>query len=90
MPQKPNRFRKVAEEAARKTNDKLLDDLARLTRLTDAQLSKLLPEKEDKENLAKLLAVVGSATTQNQKVAALRSNFETLGPVVMKVLRLLV
>ena len=84
-----NRFTRAAEAAAEKTNVELRDELARLTRLSEADIRRLVPTKEDKERLAQLLAVVGSARTENQKVAALRSSIETLGPVVVRVLKLL-
>ena len=85
----PNRFKTAAADAANKTNAELRDELARLTRLTDEEIQKLLPKKVDKESLARLLEVVGSATSENQKVAALRSNIEAFGPVAVRVLKLL-
>lgn len=83
----PNRFKDAAADAAKQTNAELKDELAKLTRLTEDEIGKLLPTKEDKENLARLLAVVAAATSENQKVAALRSNIEAFGPVVVRVLK---
>ncbi|HVE77716.1 MAG TPA: hypothetical protein VNA89_02585 [Gemmatimonadaceae bacterium] len=85
----PNRFEKAAADAAQKTNGELRDELSRLTPLTNAEISRILPEKEDKEKLARLLAIVSGASSENQKVAALEKNIQAFGPVVVRVLRLL-
>jgi hypothetical protein len=85
-----NRFMRIAEESRRKTNDELADELARVTPLTQEKLNKLLPTRQDKENLAKLMAIVTSSASQNQKVADLRKNMTKLGGVVVKVLGALI
>lgn len=81
-----NRFEKLAEEARQKTNEQLADELTRVTPLTQEQLDEMLPTKRDKENLARLMAIVQSATSQNEKVAALRDNIDDLGGVAVKIL----
>jgi hypothetical protein len=85
----PNRFKDATAGATAKTNLRLRDELKKLKPLTEAELPRLLPTAEDQENLARLLAVVGSAGTENKKVAELRSNIEAFGPVVIRVLKLL-
>jgi len=64
--------------------------MAELTPISQADLARFLPEKEDKERLAELLAIVESSTTENEKVAQLGSRIQELGPVVLRVLKLLV
>ncbi|HSG82028.1 MAG TPA: hypothetical protein VLC48_07255 [Gemmatimonadota bacterium] len=81
-----NRFAKIAEESRQKTNAELADELSRLTPLTEAQLSELLPTKQDKENLARLMAIVTASTNQNERVAQLKSNIDEVGGVVVKLL----
>jgi hypothetical protein len=82
----PNRFERIAESAREKTNAELAEELAKLTPLTQDKLASLLPRKADKENMARLMAIVTASTNQNQKVAALRDNIDDLGGVVLKVL----
>lgn len=84
-----NRFTDAANRAASATNVDLAQELARLTPLTEAQIHDLAPQREDKEHLARLLAIVSSAREENDKVAAIQSNLATLGPVAVRVLRLL-
>jgi Lon protease-like protein len=81
-----NRFAKIAEQSRQKTNAELADELSRLTPLTEAQLTAMLPTKQDKENLARLMAIVKGSTDQNKKVAQLKSNIDEVGGVVVKLL----
>ena len=81
-----NRFAKIAEESRQKTNAELAEDLARLTPMSEDKLAKMLPTKQDKERLARLMAIVTASTSQNQKVAKLKGNIDELGGVVVKLL----
>ena len=81
-----NRFSKIAEESRQKTNAELAGDLAKLTPISEEQLNALLPTRQDKEDLARLVAIVSAATSQNEKVAHLKSNIDQLGGVVVKLL----
>ena len=81
-----NRFAKIAEESRQKTNAELAKDLARLTPMSEDKLAKMLPTKQDKERLARLMAIVTASTSQNQKVAKLKGNIDELGGVVVKLL----
>jgi len=73
-------------KAARLTNEELAAEISKLTPLTQGELEQLLPKKEDKARLAELLKILGSATSQNQKVAALEQNFAKLGGVAVTML----
>jgi hypothetical protein len=68
------------------TNEQLAGELAKLTPLTEEQLSRLLPRKVDKQRLKQIIDIVSSSASQNQKLAALTSSFSDLGHVVLKVL----
>ncbi len=81
-----NRFAKIAEESRQKTNAELAEDLAKLTPMSEDKLAKLLPTKQDKERLARLMAIVTASTSQNKKVAQLKGNIDELGGVVVKLL----
>jgi hypothetical protein len=73
-------------EEAKLTNEQLAGELAKLTPLTEEQVSSLLPTKVEKQRLKQLIDIVSSSASQNQKVASLTSNFSELGTVVLKVL----
>ena len=68
------------------TNEQLAGELAKLTPLTEEQLSGLLPRKVDKQRLKQIIDIVNSSASQNQKLASLTSNIADLGDVVLKVL----
>lgn len=74
-----------SEEAAL-TNAELAGEMARLSPLTEAEIKKLLPRKVDKQRFAELLKIVNSATSQNNKIAALATNIGDLGGVVVRIL----
>ena len=73
-------------EEAELTNRQLAGELAKLTPLTEAQISSLLPTKVEKQRLRQLIEIVSSSASHNQKVASLTSNLSELGTVVVKVL----
>lgn len=84
-----NRFSSIARESAKKTDDELSDELARLTRLTQPELRRLLPRRADRERFAELMAIVDSSAHANRRLKRLKDNIDELGPVVLKVLRAL-
>jgi hypothetical protein len=73
-------------EEADLTNQQLADELAKVTPLTADELNKLLPRKADKERLTELIAIVGSAASENARAAKLAENMGTLGGVVVKLI----
>ena len=68
------------------TNDQLAGELAKLTPLTIDEVGKLLPKKVDKERFKKLIDIVRSAESQNEKLTSFKNNVEELGEVTLKVL----
>ena len=77
-------------EAAKRTDEQLATELAKLRPLIQDELKKLLPEKIDKERYEKLLGIVNAATNENQKVAVLAANIKELGGVAVRILSLFV
>lgn len=81
-------FEKVAASTAKaeaeKTNQSLSDELTRRTRLTDAEVAQLAPTLADKEQLARLMKIVNSATEHNKKIAAIVKNAEQFGSIILK------
>lgn len=89
MPGRANPFEQAAKDAAAKTNEALGQELSGLTRLTDAELAKLFPERADKEHLAQLLEIVNSATDENEKIVRLKKNIDALGRVAIRLVKAL-
>jgi hypothetical protein len=89
MPKAKNRYSAAAKSAAEKTNAELSEELSSLAALTAKQIEEIAPRKQDKEQLARLLEIVGTATKENRAVASLTDNIEELGTVAVRVLRLL-
>lgn len=81
-----NPFREAAREAADRTDAELSLELARLTRLTGAELDRLFPEPGDREKVAQLMAIVEDATEENEKVLRLQERMDELGGVVVRLL----
>ena len=77
----------AAERAAQLTNKQLAGELAQLGPLSVAKLDQLLPEKRDKEEFAKLMAVVQSETDKDKQLAYLENNLQTAGGMVLKLLK---
>ncbi len=77
---------KALDDAAKKTNDDLAGKVSSLTRLTDDEIKKLFPTKDDVAKLSQLMQIVRGATNQNEKVNALTENIEGLGKTVITLL----
>ena len=82
----PNPYMEIAERVREETNKKLEEEMARISRLTEADLSRLVPTKADKEAYAELMAIVRSRTAELEKAAALQQNIEKFGKVIVRVL----
>jgi predicted flavoprotein YhiN len=74
------------EPEANLTDEQLAGELAKLTPLTAEEIDKMLPRKVDKQHFNELLKIVNSSTSQNKKLASIKSNFATLGGVALKLL----
>lgn len=82
-----NRYAKAAKKAAELTNKQLSGELAMLGPLNDEKLRELLPKKKDKEAFANLMAVVESETAEDEQLAYMSENIQTVGKVALKVLK---
>jgi hypothetical protein len=83
----PNRYSGAARQAADLTNKQLGEELSKLGPMNSAKLTELLPAKRDKEEFAKLMALVEKETETDNQLAYLSSNLRAVGPVVFKVLK---
>lgn len=69
------------------TNKQFAEELSTHTALSANRIQEILPHKADKNKLKELIEIVNSAASQNEKVAALLSNLENLGGVMLKLLK---
>ncbi|MCF2845813.1 hypothetical protein NH514_00290 [Pseudoalteromonas sp. ACER1] len=68
------------------TNKKLSSRISSVTRLTDEEITEMLPESTDVKKLSKLMAIVKAAEDDNTKAKKLAHNVEELGSIVIKLI----
>lgn len=78
-------FDDVLDEAERQTNEQLKDKIAALTKLTDADLQKIAPTIADKNALIKLMEIVRSTASDNDKKARILSNIELYAGIILNI-----
>jgi hypothetical protein len=83
-------YRAIAKKAAKMTDEKLSSELSGLCRLTDKEINKLFPAKEDKKKLLKVLEIVNAESSKNQKIAKLKDNIEDVAGVILKLAKTLI
>lgn len=76
----------AATDAGSKTDDQLASSISSVSRLTDAEIKSLFPTKGDAAKAAKLLSIVKGATSQNNKIASLKSHIDDLAGVAVTLL----
>lgn len=76
---------KRAEEARQKTNKELSGDIARLSKLTEREVDRLLPTKADRVAFLKLREILLAETEEAKKQTALLRNGQELGGVILRV-----
>jgi hypothetical protein len=86
----PNPYSDIAECVRRQTNKKLEQEMARVSKLTETDIARLVPTKADKEALAELMAIVRASSAEASRVADLQQNIQKFGTVVVRLLRTLV
>ena len=74
---------RLAEEAARKTDEALEQREAALLCRTAVDLAALRPQVSDKDSFDKLIAVVNDSTAKNESIAALKQRVSDLGQAVV-------
>ncbi len=87
MASRSEKFRRIAAKVREETNQELATEIARLTPLTEDEVSRLVPTKRDKEHLAQLMAIVAAASSENLRAAAFRKNAGKLATVAVRLLR---
>lgn len=76
-------------DQAKQTDEQYAAEIARLTKLTSADIQDLFPNKVDKDRLTDLMKIVKAATSRNEKVAELGKNFGMLGESAIRLLEAL-
>jgi len=76
----------IADDAAHKTDDKLVGQISSLTRMTDAEIKKLFPKAADAKKLVALMQIVKSTETRNKKISNIVENSEKFAGIVITLL----
>ena len=82
----PNPYAEIAKRVREETNKTLEEEMAKISRLTEADIARLVPTKADKEAYAELMAIVRSRTAETRKAAELEENIRKFGRVVIRLL----
>lgn len=78
-------FDDILDEAEKQTNEQLKDKIAALTKLTPEDLQKIAPTVADKNALLKLMDIVRSAATDNDKKTAILANIESFANIILNI-----
>lgn len=79
-------FEDILNEAEDLTQTELKSRISSLTRLSDADIQSICPEKEDKVALASLMKIVDGAASDNEKKKQLADNLKQFGVIVLRIL----
>ena len=73
-------------DAAAAADKRLMERMASLTHMTEEELLQLFPEPADWKRLSKLMAIVKSSQSKNEKINHIVNNAEELGDVIVTLL----
>jgi hypothetical protein len=79
-------FTDILDAADSLTQAELKNRISSLTRLSEADIQSICPEKQDKVALAKLLQIVNGAVSDNAKKKQLAENLEQFGVILLRIL----
>jgi hypothetical protein len=74
-------------EEAKQTDQELSGDMQKLLGLSEEQLQQLLPNRVDQDELRKIIDAVNTATSDNEKKAALMQQLQSVSGVVRDVVK---
>lgn len=80
-------FDRLLDEAEAETDAELASRISSLTRMTDAEIKELFPEKADKKKLVELMSIVKSSADMNEKKSKLIGNIGKFADTVITVLK---
>ena len=76
----------LVNEAGARTDAKLANQAASVTRLTDDEVKKLFPDAADVKKLVELMAIVKKAGDRNDKINRIVANIDEFGGIVLTLL----
>lgn len=76
----------LVEAAAGRTDRRLAGELARVTRLSEAEIEAMFPDAADAERLGELMSVVKSSGDRHERVNRLVRDAERFGDVTLSLL----
>ena len=76
----------LVEAAAGRTDRRLAGELARVTRLSEAEIGAMFPDAADAERLGELMSVVKSSAERHERVNALVTDARRFGDVTLALL----
>lgn len=79
-------FERIGEEAIKKTDEKFMNKISSLTRMTDSEIKELFPNNGDAKNLAELIEIVKSEENLNNKKANIVKNIEGFSETIIKLI----
>ena len=83
----PKDYAALAKQAADMTNKELGSQITDLTRMTTADLDRLLPNQGDRTQFVELMKIVQKETNEDQAVAKTVGDVARFGKVIVKVLK---
>ena len=81
---------KIMEDAKSKTDSKLASEISSISKLSDADIKKLFPEKASAAAFIELMTIVKSSDDRNKKINRIVENGKKFGGIVLDLLGKLV
>ena len=78
-------FDKVLDDAEKETLDQFSSRIAKITKLTEAEVKEICPTIESQEAFNELVQIVNSKTAENEQKAQLLANASRMGSVLLAI-----
>jgi len=76
----------LVSDANERTNTKLANELARISRLTDSEIKRLFPKSAEAQRLAELMEILKRSGSRHEKINRITRNAEHFGEVIYTLL----
>ena len=87
MPDDDFDFEKVLDDVEKETDAQFASRVSKLTKLTPPELKELCPTQVEREELDRLISIVGSGASSNEQRARLVENAGKLGNILLAVVK---
>ncbi|MEK7449981.1 MAG: hypothetical protein AAB019_10940 [Planctomycetota bacterium] len=81
------KYEKASKKSARRTDLKHRKKIGALTGLNRPKLNKFFPAPADRQKLARLIKIVGGATSENKKMSTIKTNISDLAGTVLALVK---